>query len=101
MKRAMMVLVSVIVLALVVSPAMAHLVRIESRQGPQDRLEIQGLWHEIGQRLTFPFFQAIDVGPYEVTDYTSCYEGPGDDPEIRNYYVEIRNGFIGRGAGLG
>ena len=76
---------------LVVSPAGAELVQVDSENTSQDPLNLSGWVHEIGDWQVFPQCQQIECLEWEETSETACEGLPQDDPDIPNVVVAIRN----------
>jgi len=73
-----------------VSTATAHYVDVESLDGPQDYLHVEGQMHELGDISVFPFDEGIESG-WQYTDLTACTEPPVDDLAIPNVLVTMTN----------
>lgn len=80
-------------IAFFAQPASALPLDVESQDGPQDPLRIEGPVHELGDQ--FPIDELIRSS-WTFTDRTACFENfptgePSDNPNIPNILVSITN----------
>ena len=76
-------------LTLAAGQALAVPVNVESINGPQDNLNVQGRADELGVQ-PFPTDELI-TAEWWSTDETACFEPGSDDPAQSNVVIEIQN----------
>jgi len=70
------------------STLMAWPVDVESQDGPQDPLFVEGPWHELGD--LFPLDELIVSQFVDETQETACFDG-SDNPSLFNVVVSMTN----------
>ena len=84
-------IVTILTVLAMTSGVMASWVEVYSINGPQDNLDVPRYLDELGTSTAFPEDERIELIQYQETSVTACSQDPGDDPDIPNMLVTIRN----------
>ena len=92
MNKLIVTLVVGAALMVATSPAAAEWVSVYTQSDDhQDDWFLEGRVHEIGCHTVFPTCQQIECISSEPTEETACADDPGDNPNIPNALVTIKN----------